>query len=190
VLRGKLSLCSILATSTMTLGCGEDHDAVDLGDDARALPDTEYCDPARDWDAAHGELEAQMLERIEAHRSTGADCGDYGRFRPAGSLAQDGALRCAARVHALDMHMQGYVAHLNTDEETAADRVARAGGRFLTLAETIAAGQASSDRVVDEIWIGSAGSCATLMGDAYTAIGVGGFVDDDGFGWWTVVIAR
>jgi uncharacterized protein YkwD len=187
---------------TPVAACDE-QSALESEDDARALPKSEYCEPAHAWDSQDARLEARAVSRILEHRASGADCGVYGRFRPSGSLDEIGALRCAARVHALDMAERSFVAHENPDEETAADRVAHAGGRFTMLAEAIAVGDIAPERVVDEIWMKSPGSCATLMGDAFEFVGVGVMTEipeadasdgsDDpanGRAWWTVVIAR
>lgn len=172
-------------------GCGDGEETLEPGDEARALPDVGYCDPARDWDDAQVELETRVLANIDRHRSSGADCGAYGKFRPAGALRETGSLRCAARVHAWDMATRAFVAHENPDGERPADRVAMAQGRYASLTETIASGDIAPGRVVDEIWMASAGSCAALMGDAFTFVGVGVHADPDGGDTlWTVVLAR
>jgi uncharacterized protein YkwD len=181
-----------------TIGCGDDGAEMDEHSDeaSRALPEVAYCDPARDGSDARAELERRVLERVEAHRRAGADCGAYGKFRPADPLREDGGLRCAARVHSLDMATRNFMAHENPDGERPADRVAEAGSRFATVSEAIAVGDIAADRVVDEIWIGSPGSCAALMGDTFRFVGVGVFegANEDEAGqagrWWTVVLAH
>jgi uncharacterized protein YkwD len=199
VLRINAFVLPTLVALTPVAACDE-HSAPESEDDARTVPKSEYCEPAQAWDSQDAQLEARAVSRILEHRASGADCGEYGRFRPAGSLDEIGALRCAARVHALDMAGRSFFAHENPDEETTADRVAHAGGRFAMLAEAIAVGDIAPERVVDEIWMKSPGSCATLMGDAFEFVGVGVTTEipeadesdgsEDGRAWWTVVIAR
>lgn len=171
-------------------GCSDEGS--EITEDLRALPDAAYCDPVREWDEAHAEAEATVRARIDAWRGSGADCGTRGKLGPAPALQELGTLRCAARVHALDMATREFIDHENPDEELVADRVGHAGGSFLDVAEAIAAGDIEPERVVDEVWMPTPGSCATLMGDAFTSIGIGylGDTEDPYGGFWTVVVAR
>ena len=191
----RLSVLPLSGLLMLAASC--DDESSEAPEHERALPEAAYCEQARDWTSAHAELETRVLARIAAHRSAGADCGEHGRFPPAAALVEHGVLRCAARVHVLDMAERMFVAHRNPDDEGAADRVAHAGGRFASLSEAIAAGDIAPERVVDEIWMASPGSCAALMGDTFRFVGVGAYVDDeadpeDGSrnGWWTVMLAH
>ena len=75
------------------------------------VPEIDYCDAVADWDAPWMSLEEQVLDLVNQRRVAGADCGDAGTFDPAGPLAMNPALRCAARNHSMDMATRDYFAH-------------------------------------------------------------------------------
>jgi uncharacterized protein YkwD len=135
------------------------------------VPAVAYCDPVASWPAAQTTFEDRVVELVNAARTEARSCGGQ-PFQAAGPLAMNPALRCAARVHSLDMVVRGYFDHVNPDGEDPFDRMERAGYSFFTAAENIAAGQPTPEEVVAG-WLDSPGHCANIMGPDFVHIGVG-----------------
>jgi uncharacterized protein YkwD len=95
---------------------------------------------------------------------------------PVGPLAADPALRCAARVHTLDMATRDYFDHTNLDGEDPGDRIDRAGYVWSTWGENIAGGGATAASTMDQ-WMTSPGHCSNIMADNYVHIGIGHVAD-------------
>lgn len=130
----------------------------------------------------------EMLDAVNAARATPRTCGTRA-FGPAGPLAWNGALAAAALAHSRDMAAHRHFAHKGTDGSEVATRVARAGYRWRTVGENIAAGQASAQEAVAG-WIESPGHCANLMNPAFTEMGAGYEISRarmPGFAYWTQV---
>lgn len=157
---------------------------VDAGDPAEA------CDPsAENWSPEWADMEEQLLQIVNDTRADGADCGDAGVFEPTEPLVMEPHLRCAARVHSLDMGTRNYFSHDSPDGplgDTQWERVTNAGYGGFALGENIAAGQDTAEETV-EMWVGSDEHCAKLMNPAASETGVG-FASVDGSSWtyyWT-----
>ncbi|MCY0990077.1 CAP domain-containing protein [Nannocystis sp. ILAH1] len=136
---------------------------------------TPYCYTVADkkWLAAWIEHEQQVLERINAARADGADCGSMGSFGPAPALSMDVRLHCAARKHSQDMAERGFFDHVNPDGQDPFDRLDEAGYTGWAVAgENIAAGSEDPGMTVQG-WLDSDGHCANLMNPQYTHTGVG-----------------
>lgn len=136
------------------------------------VPDSEYCDPVADWDSAWVEFEEDVLVLVNQHRASGADCGSQGVFAATGPLVMLPALRCAARVHSMDMNVRGFFSHTNPDGEGPGQRMTLAGYDGFTWGENIAWGYGSPAAVVAG-WMGSDGHCANIMRPQFNAIGIG-----------------
>ncbi|MEM9461641.1 MAG: CAP domain-containing protein [Myxococcota bacterium] len=136
------------------------------------VPNIPYCDDASNWDANSASLEAQILDLTNQVRQAGRDCGSQGVFPPVPPLTADPALRCAARVHALDMDARNYFAHNSPEGETPWERMNNAGYSWSSAAENIAAGNATAQATVDQ-WLNSDGHCANIMSASNTELGVG-----------------
>lgn len=134
--------------------------------------DVAYCDPVADWDESHIELEEQVLEIVNEHRAAGADCGSEGSFGPTQPLTMNPNLRCAARVHSLDMVENDYFAHNSPDGSSPGERIEAAEYSFSTWGENIAGGSADAAGTMDQ-WMGSPGHCKNIMSPNFTEIGVG-----------------
>lgn len=136
----------------------------------------EACDPSvEDWPAAWAEMEDAVLEATNVARAAGADCGEYGQMPPVGPLETEPHLRCAARVHALDMGTRSYFSHDSPDGplgDGAFERMTNAGYSGRAMGENIAAGTRTAQQTVDG-WIDSDGHCANVMSDLFTVLGVG-----------------
>lgn len=152
------------------------------------IPDLDYCAPTEQWDMEWAAWEYEVLELVNEYRAQGADCGSQGSFDAAGPLSMDENLRCAARVHSLDMYERGFFEHTNPDGDDPGDRMDAAGYEGRAWGENIAMGQRSPMDVVDG-WMDSDGHCSNIMNDRYTLIGVGYHPgDEDSFrnaNYWT-----
>ena len=67
-------------------------------------------------------------------------------FAATGPLVMEARLRCAARVHSLDMANRGFFDHVNPDGEDPFVRMERAGYSFQAAGENIAAGHLAAGR--------------------------------------------
>jgi uncharacterized protein YkwD len=116
-------------------------------------------------------FEAELLQRVNAQRATGASCGTRGSFAASGQLVWNPALTQAAAGHSQDMAAKNYFSHTSADGRTLDQRVTAAGYRWHALAENIAAGYPTVQAVVNG-WMGSDGHCANIMNPGLRDIGV------------------
>jgi uncharacterized protein YkwD len=152
------------------------------------VPAIDYCADVADWDPMWSQWEEEVLLIVNENRAAGANCGEAGDFEPAGPLEMDPALRCAARVHSLDMYESGFFDHTNLEGQDPFDRMELAGFSGGSMGENIAQGYGDPAEVM-EGWMDSDGHCSNIMGADYTLIGVGYYPGDEGgFGdsnYWT-----
>jgi len=142
-----------------------------------------YCDETTAWPAASDALEAEVVALVNDARASGGDCGGEA-FGPASPLRVENSLRCAARVHSLDMSERGFFDHTNPDGESPFDRMERAGYSYSAAAENIAAGYGTASQVV-EGWLGSVGHCRNILNATYEEIGVGHVSGGQDGPYWT-----
>ncbi len=159
----------------MFAGCASEGSVDD------SVPDLPYCDPVSDWDPAWTAFEDDVLAQVNQARSQGHNCDSEGNFGATAALTMSPALRCAARVHSMDMSVRNFFDHTNPSNESPWDRMAAAGYSFSRAGENIAAGQADPDSVMQS-WLDSDGHCANIMNPDFTEIGVG-FYPDSGPYW-------
>lgn len=100
------------------------------------------------------------------------------------ALTPNAQLAAAAKRHSDDMARTGNFSHTGTDGSTAAQRVTDAGYHFRTMAENIAAGQASAEEVV-RAWMNSEGHRANIMNCELRDLGVAHAVDGNKKVYWT-----
>jgi uncharacterized protein YkwD len=81
------------------------------------------------------------------------------------------ALTRASAAHAADMAAHGFMGHEGTDGSSTGERATRAGYRWRTVGENVAAGQPDAAAVV-AAWLESPGHCANIMGAQFTEMGV------------------
>lgn len=151
---------------------GSDHDGSVADGAGEDVPQNEYCAVTADWPEAHAAFEAEVLTLVNEHRAAGANCGQAGSFDSVPPLTMNSALRCAARVHSLDMSTRGYFDHTNPEGEGPRDRTTQAGYAGSSWGENIAWGYPTPESVVSG-WMNSPGHCANVMRAGYTEIGVG-----------------
>lgn len=193
VARGRIALCrhrgaayretvkhaALVSFFAWTIsGCllGPSDDFDDGGDggvtpEGEDVPASAYCDPVSDFDADAAAAELRVLELVNEVRATGGSCGGQA-FGATGPLQMNGALRCAARVHSLDMASRGFFDHVNPDGEDPGIRIERAGYGYFTAGENIAAGQATPEEVMAG-WLDSPGHCMNILSPDFAEIGVG-----------------
>jgi uncharacterized protein YkwD len=146
-----------------------------------------YCEPAKGWDPAWKQLEADILAQVNQVRAQGANCGAQGNFGPAGPLTMDPALRCAARMHSKDMNDRDFFDHTNPDGEPPWDRMGKAGyGNYSNAGENIAGGSPDAAGTMDQ-WMNSDGHCANIMNPDFEHIGVGYYPGGQWGHLWTQV---
>ena len=167
----RITIHRVLVLGMLPLGCDlEDGEPLPA---AVSLPNHGYCDAARSWPDDDDDREQALLERINEHRSTGADCGARGRFGPANPLVLAGAPWCAARNQAAQMAANDAVSPADPEGQRPADRLRLAGYTFAVADEVLGAGELDPYEVVDELWMTREGSCAALMANEYVHAGVG-----------------
>jgi uncharacterized protein YkwD len=119
--------------------------------------------------------EQRMLNLVNQARATPRNCGNKA-FNAARPVSWNDSLAAASRQQAEDMARYNYFGHSGRDGSDPAQRVERAGYRFRSIGENIAAGQMNPEDAVAG-WIKSAPHCANLMNPAFTEMGVAFAVD-------------
>ena len=165
-------------SSGETLAGGEAGEGADTDTDFN-----EYCSPQVEWDAEAAAFEAEVLEIVNQRRSEGATCGGQD-YAPTGPMALDVQLRCAARIHSLDMFVRDFFAHDNPDGESPWDRVAKTDYSANPTGENIAQGYPTPVDVMQG-WMDSPGHCQNIMNPDSNEIGIG-YYDS----YWTQVMGR
>ena len=171
-------------------GCGDtsDESAVfDAGPQEPQIvgvPDIAYCSSVGVWDDAFITKEEELLVLVNDVRAKGAHCGPHGLKAPTGPLDMEGSLRCAARVHSLDMNERNFFAHNNPSGQTPWYRIAQAGYTQSPVGENIAFGSSTAEGVMEQ-WMNSPGHCANIMEPSYDYMGAG-YLDGTVYGHtWT-----
>lgn len=119
---------------------------------------------------APGGIQAEMLQRVNAFRASGAVCGTVA-YPAAGALSWNTTLLQAARSHATDMATNNYFSHTGLDGRSPAQRVLAAGYSYGRTGENIAAGQTTVESAM-AAWIASASHCQNMMTPDYRDIAV------------------
>lgn len=115
--------------------------------------------------------ERRVLDLVNEARATPRYCGSR-KFNAARPLRWNNTLAAASRLHAADMARNNYFSHGGRDGSNPAQRVERAGYRYRSTGENIAAGQLNAEDAVAG-WIKSPGHCANLMNPGFTEMGAG-----------------
>ena len=111
---------------------------------------------------AYRDFEDEVVALTNEVRAEGRDCGTEGSFPPAPPVVANEELRCAARLHALDMDANDFFAHVTPAGLTIGDRVTAAGYSYSVAAENLADGPLTPDAVMAG-WLASDGHCANIM---------------------------
>lgn len=190
-----VGMSSFLVATLLLLSCDDGDGGLSSDTTSAEIPSLELCDPIREWNPELVQLEQEMLEALEARRAVGQSCGPRGSYPPAPRLRVDGALTCAARLHALDMAEQGFVAHEGSDGTTPWARLRAAEYPFATADEVIVSIDLPPEDILDTIWLPREGSCAALSASSYIEVGVGAALpfdpEDPLTGLrWAIVLAK
>lgn len=121
-------------------------------------------------DCGYAGFQAELLQRINAVRASGATCGGVA-YPPVAALTWNARLTTAAGLHSADMANRNYFDHNSPEGTTLGQRITAAGYAWSTAAENIAAGYGSVDAVMNG-WIASAGHCRNLMNANLREVGV------------------
>lgn len=154
------------------------------------VPDTDYCADVAAWASDASAYERELLERVNLYREVGASCGAT-PFEPAPALEMNDALRCAARVHALDMATRDYVMHVSPEGDNYEVRAAAAGYAGTPAGQNLATGLLEPQDVLD-VWMSIESSCTNLMNPLATELGTAYLASDDAtFGtYWVAVLGQ
>jgi uncharacterized protein YkwD len=182
-----------VAVFALALGlgaCGGGGGGADDGAGGPQQPSTAGTGLQTQADCGLSNMAAEVLQRINAHRASGASCGAGGSFAPMQALAWNTQLEQAAVAHASDMAGNDFHEHTGSDGSTVGTRVAATGYDWIGVGENIAAGYASVDAVV-HAWMGSAGHCANIMSASLREVSVACARNDAGTfkTYWTMVLA-
>ena len=175
-----------LALSLSALACSEPEAPAPPD-----VPDIAYCDPVRDWEPEIAAREVEVLRLINDARAVGGRCGSLD-FEPAEPLIMDPALRCAARIHALDMGEQDYFSNLDPDDLDYVARAELAEYAGVAVHQLIGAQHSTAEKTVDAI-LGNTVLCAKILDPEVTDAGIGHTADLEGASYpryWTHVFGH
>ena len=96
----------------------------------------------------------------------------------------DSRLTTAAQRHSQDQADRGVMTHTGADGSTAGERATRAGYRWSRIAENVASGTTSAERVMT-MWMNSSGHRANIENCTFRHIGVARVG-----GYWTQMFGR
>ena len=117
----------------------------------------------------------RVLDLVNQARASPRYCGNRA-FNAARPVRWSASLAEASQRHSEDMARYNYFSHSGRDGSDPAQRVERAGYRYRSTGENIAAGQLNAEDAVAG-WIKSPGHCANLMNPVFTDMGAGFVVD-------------
>jgi uncharacterized protein YkwD len=140
--------------------------------------------------AAAGDVAARVLALTNQARSQPRRCGNE-RFAAAPPLRPNELLDRAAAEHARQMARHSFMDHQGRDGSEPSDRISRAGYRWRSVGENVAAGQTTAEEVVRD-WLRSPGHCANLMSPRFTEMGIAYAVNpasESGM-YWTQTFGR
>lgn len=101
------------------------------------VPDSSFCEPVVDWSPAADAEEQQLVQYLNFARESGFGC-ELEQPTQAAPLEVSPELRCAARLHSLDMSARGFFDHENPDGVGPEERMRQAGATFRIASESIA----------------------------------------------------
>jgi uncharacterized protein YkwD len=128
-------------------------------------------------------FEAEVLRLVNEARGTARKCGST-RYKATGPLRWDSTLAKVATSHSKDMADHDYFSHDSRNGKSPFQRMKKAGYRYTSAGENIAAGFRSPASVV-KAWLKSPGHCKNVMNRSYDELGVG-FATGGTYGtYWT-----
>lgn len=128
-------------------------------------------------------FEAEVLRLVNEARGVARKCGSS-RYKAAGPLRWDSTLAKVAAAHSKDMADHKFFSHDSRNGTSPFQRIKKAGYRYDSAGENIAAGFRSPASVV-KAWLKSPGHCKNVMSGKYVELGVG-FATGGTYGtYWT-----
>ncbi|MFZ6751496.1 CAP domain-containing protein [Undibacterium sp. Ren11W] len=115
-------------------------------------------------------FQQELMTLINQARATSRQCGNT-TFPAAPALVWNSKLFDAAAGHSADMANKNYFSHTSLDGRNFGQRLAAAGYTGSSIAENIAAGQATVADAMQS-WISSEGHCRNIMSASYTEVGL------------------
>lgn len=135
-------------------------------------------------------IEAEVLQRLNALRASGAVCGTTA-YAATGALVWNKTLLQAAAGHSTDMAQKNYFSHTGQDGRDPGQRVTAAGYIWSNTGENIAGGQRSVEQVMAG-WTNSPGHCQNLMNPNFRDVAVACVKNDASTYrfYWTMTLGR
>ena len=132
------------------------------------------CDHLDPWDLNAIEQEEEVLEEVNELRAEGPTCPTTGtEHQPADPVVMDENLRCASRLHSIDMVEQDFFEHTNPNTNEGPQDRADAAGYEGWVSENIAFGSSTGEATVQQ-WLGSAdGHCENMLDPSHEVMGIG-----------------
>lgn len=128
-------------------------------------------------------FEAEVLRLVNEARGTARKCGSS-RYKATRPLRWDPTLAKVAAAHSEDMADHSYFSHDSRNGASPFQRIKKAGYRYDSAGENIAAGFRTPASVV-KAWLKSPGHCKNVMNRGYHELGVG-FAEGGLYGtYWT-----
>ena len=128
-------------------------------------------------------FEAEVLRLVNEARGVARKCGKS-KYKATGPLRWDSTLAKVAAAHSKDMASHSYFSHYSRKGTSPFQRIRKAGYRYSSAGENIAAGFGSPASVV-KAWLKSPGHCKNVMNRSYDELGVG-FAEGGYYGnYWT-----
>ena len=141
-------------------GSSDDDDSASPGDSQLGgdleVPDSDHCESVAGWSGGWSALEWAILEQTNQVRSEGTFCDldgdgeddDEEWYPPVGPLEMQENLRCAARIHSVDMLERDFFDHTNPDGLGPAERMTEAGYPWMGFGENIGWGYATANEMM------------------------------------------
>jgi len=150
--------------------------------DANPVPDTAYCAPVAVWDETSRQIEEELFRFVNGLRtSRGYTCGS-GEAMDVPPLMMQPELRCAARLHSLDMSENDYLEHVNKDGVGPEDRMRQAGYTMFGIAGESIAQESPTQAMQDynaltDLFAAGGSDCQNLVEARFDVIGIGVYAD-------------
>ena len=141
-----------------------DEDSDESTDTSSDVDDTNYSQISCSDDLT------TVLTLINEQRTQEQTCGSES-YGPLDELTWNALLTSAAQEHSDNMANYDFFSHTGLDESTVSTRVTAQGYTWSSVAENIAAGQTTSQSVVDA-WMASDGHCKNIMSENVTEMGL------------------
>jgi uncharacterized protein YkwD len=147
------------------------------------------CEAAKWWPHDFAAKEDELLELINDERVKGGKCGDV-EHNPVDAVLPSPEIKCAARLHAVDLATTERLGHVGSDGLGTIARVDASLYENIPTAELLGADYARADETLDA-WLDSPEHCTEIYRARTDEIGIGyGENEDGGAAAWVVVFGE